>query len=152
MREPSECHRVRILLPELASGAIAGDDRAWTLIHLNGCPHCHGELDRLMTAADTLLTLAPSVEPPPGFEGAVLAGLHRPAPSGEGLAFAVALCVAAAGGATAVHTGTADDRRLAEDYRNTLAVGDGRYLRAARLTTGDGRDTGSFSTRAIRPG
>jgi hypothetical protein len=157
-----------MLLPELATGATAGDDRGWVLTHLSGCAQCRRELDQLTTTADALLTLAPSVEPPPGFEGAVLAGLRMPVASGDaaspgpvraarwrlprwftlrrtvaGLAFALALCLAAAGGALVVHSRAAEDRRLAEQYRTTLTIGDGRYLRAARLTTGDGRDAGT---------
>ncbi|MEV4544777.1 hypothetical protein [Micromonospora echinaurantiaca] len=46
------------------------------------------------------------------------------------LAFAVSVLVAAGGGALFVQSRTAEDRRLADQYRQTLAVANGRYRNA----------------------
>ncbi|WP_165440051.1 hypothetical protein [Micromonospora kangleipakensis] len=143
------------LLPELATGAAAGDDRAWALAHVSRCQDCRRDLNQLTTAADAVLLLAPSVEPPPRFESTVLARLDAastPPPRRRllarrrvvaALAFAVCMLVAAGGGALYVQSRTAEDRRLAEQYRQTLAVANGRYLKATTLTTADARPAGT---------
>lgn len=176
MSEPPGCPEVRELLPELATGALAGDERASALAHVDGCAACRRELAALSRAADALLLLAPPVEPPPGFEGGVLARLDADAgralgPSASGastagpppgrrrrrsllpgirrprlrpaIAFAVAVVVAAGAGAQAVRWQSAADRDLARQYRQTLDVADGRYLKAMRMTTVDGQPAGT---------
>ncbi|MDQ7908327.1 zf-HC2 domain-containing protein [Phytohabitans sp. ZYX-F-186] len=160
MSEPHGCPGVRELLPELATGALAGDERASALAHVEGCAACRRELAALSRAADALLLLAPPVEPPPGFEGGVLARLGTDAGPALGrrrrrsllprvprlriaVAFATAVAVAAAAGAQAVRWQSADDRELARQYRQTLQVADGRYLKAVRMTTVDGQPAGT---------
>jgi hypothetical protein len=164
MSEPHGCPEVRELLPELATGALAGDERASALAHVADCAACRRELAALSRAADAVLLLAPSVEPPPGFEGGVLARLNAEAgpPPGRGrrrsllpgalrrrsrpaiaVAFAVAVAVAAGAGAQAVRWQSAADRELARQYRQTLDVADGRYLKAVRMTTMDGQPAGT---------
>jgi hypothetical protein len=162
MSEPPGCPEVRELLPELATGALAGDERASALAHVDGCAACRRELAALSRAADALLLLAPPVEPPPGFEGGVLARLDADAgpPPGRrrrrsllpgiqrprlrpAIAFAVAVAVAAGAGAQAVRWQSAADRDLARQYRQTLDVADGRYLKAMRMTTMDGQPAGT---------
>jgi hypothetical protein len=156
MNELPGCPEVREVLPELAVGAVAGDERAWALSHVAGCVACRRELAEFSRAADTVLLLAPSVEPPPGFESRVLAALSpaaAPAPLRRrrwrlphlrpAVAFAVAVVLAAGAGAQVVRWRSADDRALAENYRRTLAVADGRYLRAMRMTTVDGQSAGT---------
>jgi Putative zinc-finger len=154
MSERSECREVHGLLPGVASGAAAGDDRARVLAHVPRCPDCRRQLNQLTATADAVLQLAPSVDPPPGFETAVLARLdaapapptvrrftHRPVRLA--IAFAVAVLLAASGGALFSQWRTTDDRRLADQYRQTLAVANGRYLKAATLTTADARPAGT---------
>ena len=155
MSELPPCHDVHGLLPELATGAAAGDDRAWALDHVSRCHDCRRELDQLTTTADAVLLLAPSVDPPPRFESTVLARLDAaatPPPRRRllarrrvvaALAFAVSMLVAAGGGALFVQSRTAEDRRLADQYRHTLAVANGRYLKATALTTADARPAGT---------
>ncbi|RZU76190.1 hypothetical protein EV384_4820 [Micromonospora kangleipakensis] len=155
MNELPQCRDVHGLLPELATGAAAGDDRAWALAHVSRCQDCRRDLNQLTTAADAVLLLAPSVEPPPRFESTVLARLDAastPPPRRRllarrrvvaALAFAVCMLVAAGGGALYVQSRTAEDRRLAEQYRQTLAVANGRYLKATTLTTADARPAGT---------
>jgi hypothetical protein len=157
MPELPECHAVRPLLPELASGATSGDERARALGHVATCLECSRELAELTKTADALLLLAPPAEPPVGFESRVLARLEAPpatpAPVQVGrwrrrrsravLALAAAVVLAAGTGATTTYWQTADDRRLADQYRATLAVADGRYLTAARITTADGQAAGT---------
>lgn len=75
MAEPARCDEVRDLLPELAAGVAAGDDRARALTHLAGCASCRRELEGLTTVLDGLTLLAPEAEPSPGFETAVLAAM-----------------------------------------------------------------------------
>jgi hypothetical protein len=99
--------------------------------------------------------LAPEREPPPGFESRVLAAL--PAPEKPAMprsprsrlrwraALAWAASVAAVAGLVAglLWWRTADDRRLAADFRHTLAAAHGTDLRAAELTLRDGGDPGA---------
>ncbi len=153
------CAQATELLAELAVGAIAGEQRADVLRHVAGCPSCRAELAELARVADGLLQLAPPVEPPAGFESAALARIAveaAPSPSvaakpryprirrpGRALAAAFALVVAVALGAGAVWWRTAADRSLAARTRQTQELADGRYLKAARLTTVAGDSAGT---------
>ncbi|MEV0719184.1 hypothetical protein, partial [Asanoa sp. NPDC050611] len=73
-----DCATVRPALAELAIGALGGDERAEALRHVASCAACARELERLAGVADGLLLLAPPVEPPAGFESAVLARTTGP--------------------------------------------------------------------------
>ncbi|NUT32570.1 MAG: hypothetical protein HOV79_05785, partial [Hamadaea sp.] len=75
MSERFGCDEVRPLLAELAAGAVTGQERALALRHVGGCDACRAELAGLTRAVDELLLLAPQVEPPAGFESALLARL-----------------------------------------------------------------------------
>jgi hypothetical protein len=59
-------------LADLALGIVTGRDRARALVHIDECRWCSSELDRLAILADKLLELAPSSEPPIGFEVGVV--------------------------------------------------------------------------------
>lgn len=135
MAESGGCAQARELLPELAAGVASGDERAAALRHLAGCVECRAELDAMATVADELLTLAPSVEPPGGFESAVLKKLapRRRRRWRRVLAWAMAVALAAVLGGGTVMRATAEDRRVAEAYRKTLATTGGRYLTAKPL-------------------
>jgi hypothetical protein len=86
MAERPDCLRTGQLIPELAIGVAAGDERAGALGHLARCVRCRGGLESATAAADALLLLAPEREPPPGFETRVLTGLpHEPAPDIDAL-------------------------------------------------------------------
>lgn len=156
MTRPHDCPAIRSLLAELATGAASGEERAWALGHVTGCPTCRAELEELAKVADGLLRLAPSAEPPPEFESAVLkrlgiagsrpAGRHRRYSRRMMLAVgasAAALLLVAGGSATIVYQQGETDRALAEQYRQTLSIANGRYLKAARLTTAAGEQSGT---------
>jgi hypothetical protein len=81
MTDPDACDNIQPLLAELAANAATGHDRARTLEHLTGCAACRDEMTRLTRTVDALLLLAPRVEPPPGFEARVLAGLEANPPT-----------------------------------------------------------------------
>lgn len=68
----------------LALGTLSGRDRAVVLQHLEGCARCSEEVEQLSLAADSLLPLAPEVNPPAGFEVKVFErmGIEVPAQSG----------------------------------------------------------------------
>lgn len=78
MSEAPDCAHIRELIPELAAGAAAGDERAHALRHLAGCAACRAELEQAAMVVDDLLMLAPRHEPPPGFEEAVLSAIAPP--------------------------------------------------------------------------
>jgi hypothetical protein len=147
MVESLDCAGTDQLIPELAVGVAAGDDRARAFGHLAQCTRCRSELESVTAAADALLLLTPEHEPPLGFESRVLteiAAQRQPQPPAQPVrarrrrlhtavaGLAAAVLIAALGGG-AVWWRTADDRQLATNYRETLAVANGRYLRAAPL-------------------
>lgn len=133
------------MAPELALGTAAGDDRARALEHLADCPACRRHVEELSSLADELFLLAPSEEPPAGFESRVLRGLEggperrRP----RGLVPALAALGAALAAAAAVWIASADDRDLASRYRDTLATANGKYLAAAPLSAPGGQRAGT---------
>jgi hypothetical protein len=144
-----DCAEIRELLPELAAGVAAGDDRARVLAHLGGCVDCRRELDAMAAVVDDLLTLVPAVPPPDGFESAVLAKVAPPRRRwwrGRALRLAATMLLAATVGAVASASvamrATADDRRVAESYRKTLQIAGGRYLTARPINAPDGFKAG----------
>lgn len=156
MTSPHDCPAMRSLLAELATGAASGHERAWALSQVSGCPACRAELDELAKVADGLLMLVPPTEPPPGFESAVLerlgmagsrtVGRGRPYSRRMMLAaggMAAALLLVAGGSATVVYQQGETDRALADQYRQTLSIANGRYLKAARLSSPAGEQSGT---------
>ncbi|HEX2355804.1 MAG TPA: zf-HC2 domain-containing protein [Micromonosporaceae bacterium] len=148
MTDRGDCAEIRELLPELAAGVAAGDERARALRHLSRCLECRRELDAMAAVVDELLTLVPPVEPPGGFESTVLA---RVAPARRwwrrralrlAIAGVLAVGVGAGAGAAVVIQSTADDRRVASQYRQVLQVAGGRYLTVRRIAAPDGSDAG----------
>jgi hypothetical protein len=145
MDERCGCTEIRDLLPELAAGVAAGDERARALVHLGQCAGCRQELDALSMVADEFLTLVPAVQPPAAFESAVLA---RAVPArrrwwrSRRLRVMAAVLLAAALGAGATVQATADDRRVAGQYRETLRIAGGRFLTARPLATPAGSRAG----------
>lgn len=158
MAEPtSRCDDLKDMLAEVATGAASGPDRAHLLRHLNGCVNCQRELAELSQVADEILRIAPEREPPAGFESAVLAritnasGDTQPATAtamprrrfARLFAYAAAVVIAAALAAGGVWQATKADRELASAHRETLAVADGRYFRAADLGDAEGASVGT---------
>ncbi len=62
------CDDTEPSLAELALGILPGTERAQVLAHLEGCERCRDEAERSAATADTLLHLAPEIEPLLGLE------------------------------------------------------------------------------------
>jgi anti-sigma factor RsiW len=65
---PTPCDEYSDNLAELALGILTGRERAATLAHVDSCPRCADELEQLSHAADAVVSVAPEIEPPMGFE------------------------------------------------------------------------------------
>ena len=138
------CEEVRELAPEVALGVVSGEERALVLDHVGGCAACRKHLDDLARTADGLLVLAPSVEPPAGFETRVLGALQaarRPRRSNMARLLAAALAGLLIAGVAAFIV-TSDDRDIAQHYRAALAEADGKYFGVRALTDDIGNDVG----------
>lgn len=70
------CIEFRALSAEFALGVLDARDRALAVAHLERCSACRNVLRELAGIADGLASLAPSVEPPNGFETRVLQALR----------------------------------------------------------------------------
>jgi hypothetical protein len=137
-------------LAELATGAVAGAERARALHHVVACGRCLQELSQLSRAADELLTLAPGQEPPAGFESSVIARMltertttRRPQRGRLLLSLATVL-LAAAFGAAAVWQLTAADREAADEQRTIMAIGGGTRMTALPIVTDAGTRAGTI--------
>ncbi|HVM63625.1 MAG TPA: zf-HC2 domain-containing protein [Acidimicrobiales bacterium] len=135
------CAGARELLPELALGTLAGDDRARLLDHLGTCDACATESAELTAVVDEVVgQLAPRVDPPAGFESRVLARIAAPAPAPATpwwkrpatLVAAVALVLA--GTTTGLYATRRSPTGLNADYVQSLQALGGKELRAAALT------------------
>jgi hypothetical protein len=145
MSDRPACAQVRPELPELALGTLMGEERARALEHLAGCPHCRRELARLGEVGDELLRIAPTAQPPVGFELRALERLLAPevkprAPRWRAAVAAAALAALLAGSAVYLVGGA--DRELATSYRRTLSVADGEYFGARPLRNETGAAVG----------
>jgi hypothetical protein len=146
------CDEIRDLAPEIALGIADGEQRAEALRHLSTCAECRRIVEQLSQVADELLVLAPTQEPPAGFESRVVNALGLAPPprrrrarwlSPRWLAPRVGPALAAAAvTAAALVAVYSDDHRIAERYRDTLARADGQYFRAEHLTDGAGSAAG----------
>ncbi len=150
MPRNAACDEVQDVLSELAIGIADGAERAQALDHVSDCADCRQELERQSAVADELLLLAPGQEPPIGFELQVLRSI-QPEPQRARSIFAwlvpaTAVVAAVAITAGAMFLGGRDDRRLADQYRATLAEANGRYFDAVRLQDAAGRDGGVLFT------
>src|SRR4051812_47000023 len=72
-----ECTGIQSLLPEYAASALDARDRAIVDAHLETCVSCRTEADSYVDVADELLLLAPAIEPPVGFETAVMTRIDQ---------------------------------------------------------------------------
>jgi len=78
-----DCARLHDVAPELALGILSGQERAAALAHLENCPACQAEVEKMAAVADGLVSLAPDIEPPVGFEHRVMDAL-APVPATVG--------------------------------------------------------------------
>jgi hypothetical protein len=146
------CDEIRDLAPEIALGIADGEQRAEALRHLSTCAECRRVVEQLSQVADELLVLAPTQEPPAGFESRVVKALGLEPPprrrrarwlSPRWLAPRVGPALAAAAvTAAALVAVYSDDHRIAERYRDTLARADGQYFQAEHLTDAAGSRAG----------
>lgn len=123
------CAELETLAAELAVGSVSGAERAAALDHLAGCVACRDLVDQLSRVADSLLLLAPVVEPPPHFESEVLSRMGVPAGRRKWLsrgrrmvAVAAVAAVATLSGAGAVWLADRDGRPA--DIRTALVRDD----------------------------
>jgi hypothetical protein len=149
------CEHTRELAAELALGIADGAERARALRHLAECAECRAAVEQLTAVSDELMLLAPVHEPPPGFESRVLARLRpEPAPKRPRRRLLVPIAAAAAAAALAVGIvlgATSDDRRLAAQYRETLAAANGSSFEAAKLRNPGGAPAGIVYAYRGRP-
>ena len=142
------CEAVQAVVPELALGLLSGPERAEAFAHVDSCGRCRGFLEELSNIADSLLLLAPEMEPPPGFESRALARLvpgHVNRRRRWPMRAAVAAALAVALGAGAVIGAAArQPDRLEREYIAALRELGGRALVAGRLETPDGRPAGQI--------
>lgn len=142
------CEDIRELTSEVALGIADGKDRARVLDHVLDCPECREELEQLTGLADELVVLAPEHEPPVGFELRTIRRL-QPKRKRERRRWrmpAVALVAASLAAATAaagVLFLVRDDRRLAGEYRATLAEAHGTAFQAVPLRDSAGSKAGT---------
>ena len=139
------CEDMRALVAELALGIAGGEERAHALAHIGSCPDCRADLEEMSSAADSLLLLAPQVEPPIGFEARVVQRVARPRRrvSWKALVAAAALAAVAStvtGGL--VYGKGGHDRYLAGQYDKLVKALGGKTLRAADLRALDGTVVG----------
>lgn len=144
MKPRPTCDEVQLLASEVALGIASGDERALVLAHTRSCSDCRRMVEELSATADALLLLGPVREPSSGFESQVLTKMrsaHRPR-GGKRLGW---IAVAAASVLITAAAGfwiTYDDRRVAEHYRDALAVADGEYFGVVPLLLRDGDPAG----------
>ena len=140
--DDGDCARLRDMAAEVALGISDGADRAWALDHLTDCSDCRARIERMSTVADELLLMAPVAEPPAGFEDRVAGAIEPPRRRWPRLRVVIPAVVTAAIAAAAVWFALADDRELADSYRDTLAVAHGEYFDAAPVELPGGQDVG----------
>ena len=142
------CDELEDLAPEVALGTIDGEERAEALRHLATCGECRRLVDQLTTVADELLMLAPTQEPPVGFESRVIdaLGFQRRAPRrrlARRLLMWLGPPVAAAAVTAIALVGVyRDDHVTAERYRSTLEQANGKSFQAEPLRDGTGAEAG----------
>ena len=156
------CEQVTELAPELALGVADGHERGSALHHMSGCQTCRRLVRDLSAVTDDLLLLAPEREAPRGLEDRVLDAISFgepdrtnvprvvPAPRRRSMLgrawrvtlVAAGLALALVVGASGVFLGTAGDRRLADQYRAVLGVGQGSFFAASPVWS-DTREVGT---------
>jgi len=138
------CAELEALAAELALGTVSGAERAGALDHLAGCPSCRQLVEELAGVADRMLLLAPVIEPPPGFESKVLAGmgvapareLRRPARRRRVLAGVAAVALVAAMSAAGA-TWLAGEAERPVEIRTALAADNEGRWRCRAVVYGD---------------
>jgi hypothetical protein len=142
------CEQLRELAPEISLGIADGEQRERAMHHLDDCDDCRHLLEQLSSVNDEMLSLAPTAEPPAGFESRVVErlGLRRE-PRRKRAGFALrrlaipAAAAALAGGLVAGYYH--DDHVTANDYRATLGAAGGSEFSAQPLLDPAGQRAGT---------
>jgi hypothetical protein len=74
---PGRTHPVPDRLVTLALGEVHEPGRSELARHLTGCEPCREEYSAVVAGLEEVLAAAPTVAPPPGFEGRALAAMGR---------------------------------------------------------------------------
>ena len=143
----STCAEVRELAPEMALGIVGGPERAEALEHTSECGPCRAFVGELAEAADALPLLAAEVEPPPGFEGRVLAALKAPRRRNRRVV-AAAVAVAAAAAAIVSIVGVRTVESIQDSSR---VVSEASHVRSSRMTGANGIEVGNVFVSNGRP-
>ena len=151
------CRTCRDIATELALGIAVGDERAAALDHLSGCVTCRSELRGLLATLDLLLTAAPALEPPRGFEDRAVAALAPGAPAASPrrrrsrvalVAAAVVLALAVSIGTLAVVRGGTGAGGSSGQVATGTVAGRADRLQAP-LGTDDGATVGTVAVTAV---
>ncbi len=147
MADPSppdlECGDFDRDVAELALGVLGEAERARLLDHASTCARCRRELDSMTHAADRLLVVVPSADPPPGFESRALAGMGPTGPARRstsrrrGVAVAAAVVTALAAGVLIGRAGSVgDDRAVALEHVGVSSIRTGTFVNGSSHATG----------------
>ena len=128
------CDELRAVAADVALDELTGSERAAALEHLASCAVCRAVVTDLAAVADSLLLLAPSIEPPSGFESRVLSRLDV-APPARRTRWWVGAAVAAAaavGGIVGISVTSDDESTLpvAVELRSASGAPAGNILLA----------------------
>jgi hypothetical protein len=148
MTERSGCEETHDVIPELAAGTLTGAERATALHHLATCANCRRDLEDMAQLVDSITAIAPSEDPPAAFESRVLARIgdvRRPSRWRRLAPYLGSVLITAAVVGGTVGWATAEDRSMADRYRKTLHVAQGRYLTAAAFYDDQGRVGTAFA-------
>lgn len=130
------CERFEAEAADLALGHVGEPARARLLEHATTCPACQQLLVDLSTVCDRLLDLAPSIEPPVGFEARAVARMAprpRPRLPVVAAAAAVALLLVVAG----IAIGRASDGDSTQVTAGEIVTDDGTRIGTAELERAD---------------
>jgi hypothetical protein len=142
------CEHLRELAPEIALGIADGEQRETAMKHLAGCDECRRLVEELSQVNDELLTMAPTAEPPLGFESAVVERLGLTRKPRRRRAGFVLRRLAPAAAAAALTAGLMigyyhDDHVAATDYRATLEAAGGTEFTAKPILDPSGARAGT---------
>jgi predicted anti-sigma-YlaC factor YlaD len=136
------CEELRSVAAELALDELTGTERSAALSHLSSCDSCRALVADLAVAADTVLLLTPSVEPPPGFESRVIDRIGQTsAPSSRWRRVAAAAVIAAVvGSGIGFAVGQVGSGGDAEDFPVAAVLTSARGTAAGSVVLATGPD------------
>ena len=161
-RPGSACEAFDQDVAELALGLLDGAERDRLLAHASTCARCRTELDSLTLVGDRLTLLAPSAEPPAGFESVAVAAMgsaragsrppgSQPPVARSLVAIAAAVVLVALGiGLLFGHGFSRGDSRVAAlDRAGVTTVRSGTFIDGSGRSTGTVLATGGQRTLLV---